>query len=146
MFRLPRKIKKKLSQKVFFYPPNNDGSRLIARPKSSQDDYNAYKTKLLTDIFDETKAERKAKSLIWDMKFKTPVIISSEELLVAVNEIFAEEFRDSSYSLLLRAKEHPIAIEDYYIFVNAWLITKKGDNHANTACMSIDGIIKHLKK
>ena len=117
-FRLPRKIKKKLSS-VFFLYPEVDGGSLMALPKENQKDYDAYKNGILQTPFKKSKKQRKIDSQIWNSKFTNPVEISDKELLYAINEIFAEEYRTESYSILKRAKQHPVAIKDYYIFVNA---------------------------
>lgn len=144
-FRLPRKIKKKIRSSFFLYP-EVDGGSIMASPRKNQEDYNAYKQGVLRNFLDKTKAERKKSAEEWSLKFKTPVEITDKELLEAVNDIFAEQYRKESYSILLRAKKHPIAVVDYHIFVNAWNLIKKGEDYGNTACMSIDGARDNLMR
>ena len=63
-FRLPRKEKKRLKGHIWLYPPYKDGSRLMAWPTKSQEDYDAMKTGEVRDIMDKTntlKYERKEK-------------------------------------------------------------------------------------
>jgi hypothetical protein len=59
-FRLPRKIKKKLSGRIFLYQPEDDGSRTVAFPKDNQVDYTAVKTGIATDFLREIKATYKS--------------------------------------------------------------------------------------
>ena len=133
-FRLPRKIKKKLKGKIFFYPVDKDGNHRVAFPTKNQEDYNAYKQGIIYKPFHFTKAEMKARSIAWDKKFKQPCELSDEELVEAVNSVFAQEYREDAINTFRRAKNHPIAIEDYHVFCNAI----KHDC-STTACMSLDG-------
>jgi hypothetical protein len=144
-FRLPRKIKKKLRSGFFLYP-EVDGGSLMASPKKNQKDYTAYKQGIVRSFFDETKAERKKSSEELDLKFNAPIEITDKELLEAVNDIFAEQYRKESYNILLRAKKHPIAIKDYHNFVNAWNLIKGGENYGNIACLCIDGAKDNLMR
>lgn len=144
-FRLPRKTKKKLRDSFFLYPEVNGGS-VMASPYRNQEDYNAYKKGVLRDLFHATKAEQKKSAEEWNRKFATPIEISDIELLEAVNDIFAEQYRMESYTILVRAKHHPIAKKDYYTFVNAWILIKKGEKHENTACLSIYGAKSNLQR
>jgi len=56
-FRLPRKIKKKLSNKIFLYPQDSSGW-LMAWPLHNQDDYNAYKKGICKDIMEWQKIKK----------------------------------------------------------------------------------------
>lgn len=46
-FRLPRKLKKKLAKKFWFYPKKGN-THLMAFPESDEKDYQAYKSGILT--------------------------------------------------------------------------------------------------
>ena len=145
-FRLPRKIKKKLTRKMFFYPSDKDGNSLVGYPTKNQEDYNAYKQGILRQPFKFTKAERKAKSIAWDKKFRQPCELSDKELVEAVNSVFAQEYREDAINTFRRAKNHPIAIEDYHIFCNAIKHTQNGDDCSITACMLLDGAKDNLMR
>lgn len=139
-FRLPRKTKKKLGKKFFLYPPDAQGNRQMAFPKRSQKYYDAVKSGLAKNLFLYTKAERKARHEEFKEKYLKPVSVSEEKLKKMVNKVFAEEFRYKAYMMLLRAQKHPVAFEQYYIFVNAFNL-----NEHNTAAMCYDGLIEKLK-
>ena len=55
-FRIPRKKKKKISVGLYLYPLNpKDNTYLSAFPKENQEDYDAFKKGVLTNILDEIK-------------------------------------------------------------------------------------------
>jgi len=145
-FRVPRKIRKKIGKKIYLYPPDKDGNSLMAKPLENQRDYTAFLQGILRTPFHFTKAEQKQMSIEWNAKFNKVVEISDEELLEAVNNIFGEDYRDNAYNVLLRAKSHPIAISDYYTFVNAWGLIQNGERYGNVACMCIDSAEDNLKR
>ncbi len=60
-FRLSRKIKKTLKGKFLLYPPDEKGSRQMAFPSKNQEDYDAVKKKIVSDLFrnESEKAEKK---------------------------------------------------------------------------------------
>lgn len=137
-FRIPRKIKKKLKGNMLFYPPMKDGSRIQANPRRSQKDYTAWKQGVLSDLWENrTKAEMKARSEAWDKKFRQPCELSEEELLEAVNKVFAPEYRKLAFSVFKRAKDHAVAHDDYTTFCNAWKHTQNGDDCTTTAALSL---------
>lgn len=49
-FRLPRKLKKKLSKGFYLYPKDNKGARLWGHPSQNQQDYDAFKCGLLENM------------------------------------------------------------------------------------------------
>ena len=137
-FRVPRKKKKKLNG-IFLYPQDEKtGGSLMASPKRYQDDYTAYKQNVLRSMFDKTNAELKAGQDQFKTDFCSPNYMSDEELKIAIDEIFGEEYRDHAYSIFNRAKQHDVAKESYYIFVNAYNMTKAGSDKSLTCCMSLD--------
>lgn len=144
-FRIPRKIKKKLKNKFLFYPSDKDGNSIMAFPLKSQKDYTAYKLGLLEDTFSKTKKERKKSSKEWNKKFSVDNDMSFSEIEKAVNNIFAEEFREEALKVLKRAKgdiKYNNKIKDHWIvFCNAWDLVKAGDKHSITACMAYDSIL-----
>jgi len=55
-FRIPRKKKKKISKGFYLYPLDPiDNTYLSAFPKENQEDYDAFKKGILTNILDEIK-------------------------------------------------------------------------------------------
>jgi hypothetical protein len=59
-FRLPRKVKKKMYRHGYFYPMDPvERTYQMAFPKESQEDYDAYKKGILTNLFDEIKKKYK---------------------------------------------------------------------------------------
>ena len=140
-FRLPRKIKKKLKSKWLFYPSKEDGSSQMAFPCRHQEHYDAYKKGILSEMFSYTKEEAKQRAIEWDRKYNTQIEISDEELEIAVNDIFAEEYRKWALRILRQAKGHSVAFKDYYNFVNAY----KLDDSA-TACLSADSAEDNFRR
>ncbi len=49
-FRLPRKIKKKISKGFYLYPPDSNGNRVWARPHKSQEDYDGLKSGIVENM------------------------------------------------------------------------------------------------
>ena len=116
----------------------------MAFPARNQQDYDAVKKKIVSDLFeDETeKAERKQHNLI----LNNPILVSDEELRLMVDEIFARKYRTSSYSTLVAAKNNPKAIVAYYNFVNAYNLSKPDDSFANICCLAVDSAKSLLRK
>jgi hypothetical protein len=55
-FRLPRKVKKKMYKHGYFYPMDPvEKTYQMAFPKENQEDYDAYKKGILTNLFDDLK-------------------------------------------------------------------------------------------
>lgn len=52
------------------------------------------------------------------------IYVSDEELRQFVNEIFAKEYRSSSYQILLDAKKNKKAKVAYFNFINAYILMK----------------------
>ncbi len=144
-FRLPRKIKKKLKGKLWLYPADEKGHSLMAWPRELQADYTAIKQGLVRNLMDgrNTKAKRKEER----KKLDKEIIVTDEELTIFVAEIFAEEYRESSYDILIRAKTHPNAIVAYYNFINAYKLNKQGEeSYSNICCLAVDEAKDLLKK
>jgi hypothetical protein len=139
-FRLPRKVKKKIKRGFYLYPIKNGGRRM-GHPTENQKDYDAYKKGILVDVLYKTKAQRKADSIKWEETYHTPIEMSDEELIEAVNKVFAKEYRKSALNLLRRSKNHPIAVIDYYTFVNAYKIGKH-----SIASMTYDSMEDNLRR
>lgn len=59
-FRIPRKQKKKIRKGLYLYPLDlKDNTYLSAFPKKNQEDYNAFKKGILTNVLDEIKKKYK---------------------------------------------------------------------------------------
>ncbi len=54
-FRLPRKTKKKIRKEFYFYPKDERDFYLVAFPRQNQEDYNAFKKGILTNMLDDLK-------------------------------------------------------------------------------------------
>ena len=143
-FRLPQKIKKKLKKAIWLYPADEKGNSLMASPRHSQKDYDAVKQGIARDFMaDSTKATRKKEKEM----LASPIEVSDEELRIFVDEIFAKEYRNSSYNKLIDAKKTPKAIVAYYNFINAYHLVKQGeDSYSNICCLSVDRAKELLKK
>jgi hypothetical protein len=140
-FRIPRKIKKMISGRFFLYPKDSNGGMMMAFPLTNQKDYTAVKKGIAIDFFTQTKAQKKKSQEDFAAKYKNPTDATDEEIQAMVNDVFAKEFRVKAMSMLLRSRYHPVAIEDYYIFINAYRL---GNN--NVASMCYDGLELGLKK
>lgn len=144
IYRLPRKTKKKLRRGLWLYPPDEKGNSLMASPRRSQEDYDAMKNGVVTNILTRrSKAERKAEK----ERLDKPVEVSNEQLRAFIKGIFAEEFRSSSYQTLIKAKNHSTAVVAYYNFINAYHLAEKGDDsYSNVCCMAVDWARKLMKQ
>jgi len=144
VFRLPRKIKKKLKGTIWLYPADEKGNSLMAWPTRTQKDYDAVRQGVVRDLMaDSTKVTRKKENEI----LAHPIEVSDEELRKFVDDIFAKEYRNSSYNTLIKAKNTTKAIEAYYNFINAYNLVQQGDDsYGNVCCMSVDYANKLLKK
>ena len=58
-FRLPRKTKKKIRKNFYLYPKDENDCYLVAFPRENQEDYNAFKKGILTNILDDLKKIKK---------------------------------------------------------------------------------------
>ena len=141
-FRLPRKIKKKLRKEHLFYPPEEDGSRLVANPVESQKEYDLYKKGFFENPFIITKKQTKA----YREKLFSPIDMMESELIVAISYIFSEKYRVSSLITLLKASRHNEAKKYYYAFINAYNLTINGESYGNTCCMAVDSAKEKMKK
>jgi hypothetical protein len=57
-FRLPRKTKKKIRKGFYLYPKDERNCYLVAWPRKDQEDYNAFKKGILTNILDDLKKNK----------------------------------------------------------------------------------------
>lgn len=144
-FRLPRKIKKTLKGQIWLYPADENGNSQMAFPSRSQKDYTALKKGILKNLIDQKNARTRRKEL--STKLNKEITIPDEDLKRYVENIFRDEFRNSSFKTLLKAKRHPKAITGYYHFVNAYHLYEKGDeSFGNICCLAVDKAKALLKK
>ncbi len=144
-FRLPRKTKKRLKKGFWLYQPDEKGNSLGANPVENQQDYSAYKKGELRNLFDKKNSRKKSKEF-WS-KLNKEVSVSDQVLEQYVNDIFAEEYRISSYKTLLEAKDNPKAITAYHNFINAYELQANGESlFGNICCMSVDSAIDLLRE
>jgi len=136
-FRLPRKTKKKLKKGFWLYQPDENGDSLSANPATNQDDYNVYKKGELRNLIGRANSRERRKE--FNSKLDKEVSIPDQVLEEYVNDIFAEEYRVSSYRILLEAKNSRKAIKAYHNFINAYELQANGeDSFGNICCMSVD--------
>lgn len=134
MFRVPRKVKKKLKGKILVYSKKTkEGGSVMAFPLRKEEDYNAYKQGLLEPIVPFTKKSLVERIKKYVEKYHTEVILSDEELKLAVNTVFKEEYRSRSLFLLEQALRQGHE-KEYFTFVNCYL----KDSNYNICCMVID--------
>lgn len=145
IFKLPRLEKKKLRKEIWLYPADEKGNSLVAFPHKYQKDYDAMKKGIVQSIFESRTLEEKVKSKKKFENLDLEKYISDEELKKYVDEIFAKEYRESSYKILLDAKNHQKANRGYFNFVNACEINKETGRFGNVCCMSVD-LAKELLK
>lgn len=129
---------------MWLYPPDKDGNSLMAHPATNQKDYKALKAGILRDLFDESdekKNERKNKLEVLDKE----IFVSDEELKNYVDDVFAEQYRNSSYRILVRAKNDAKAQKAYFNFINAYHKDQKGERFGNICCLSVELAEKLLK-
>lgn len=134
-FKLPRKTKKALKKGMWLYPPDEQGNSLMARPARSEKDYQAYKKGILRNLIERRASKKKEFRERLDVK----ISVSDETLRSYVNDIITENYRSSSYDILIKAKNSKHAIIAYYNFINAYQLYEKGEeSYGNICCMSID--------
>lgn len=143
LFRLPRKVKKKLKKTIWLYPADKNGNSLMAWPTHSQKDFNAVKQGIVRDIMaGSTKEKRKQEKKILDK----PTEVSDKTLKAFIDEIFAREYRNFAFRTLVEAKNTPRAKVAYYNFINAYHMLESGEESYETICsMSVD-LAKDLLK
>ena len=141
-FRLPRKTKKSLKKTMWLYPPDEKGSSLMAWPTQSQEDYTAVKKGVARAFPKSTKASRKKMLDVLDKE----IFVDDSVLKSYVDDIIREDLRNSSYNILVEAKNNPIAAKAYFNFVNAYQLIEKGkDSYGNICCLAIDNAKELLR-
>ncbi|MDO6737542.1 hypothetical protein [Wenyingzhuangia sp. 2_MG-2023] len=142
-FRLPRKTKKKLEGKLWLYPADKDGNRLMAFPKRNEEDYIALKKGIVKDSFSRiNKLERK----IFHEKLDRENYVSDTILKEYVDDIFREGYRGRSYEILIQAKKKPKAVKAYFNFLNAYQLSMEGESLENICCLAVDNAKELIKK
>lgn len=134
-FRLPRKIKKKLSKKFLLFPEDEKGNSQLAFPYKYQEHYDAYKQGLLTDLMLIDIPE--------SIDYSIPVQpLQHQELVELVNFVFAEQYRERAIKYLTFAKDNVKCKKLYNIIVNSWNETKNGKDKSINVCLAYDDILK----
>ena len=145
VFRLPRKVKKKLKGNLWLYPADEKGNSLMASPTRSQKDFTSVKEGVVRNLMDPKNAKAKRKA--FREKMNKENVVSDEKLQLYVNDIFREDIRRSAFNTLIAAKNNPKAIIAYYNFVNAYQLNEAGeDSYGNICCMALDRAEDLLKK
>lgn len=145
-FRLPRKEKKKLRKGFWLYPLEN-GYYTWAIPDRKEEDYLAMKKGIVTNHFAKIKTkEEKEAEKEKRKRLRQPIFIPDTQLREFVNEVFAKEWRGSSYeTLILAKKKAPLA---YFLFINGYLLSK--ENNMNeiplTQCVDLARILMKKQK
>lgn len=136
-FRLPRKLKKRLRKGFWLYPADEKGNSQMAFPFRSKEDYEALKGGIVTNFFNKTKEEnQKSKEEL--NALNSEIFVSDEKLKDYVNDIFAKQYRLTSYNILLQSKNHPKAQKGYFNFVNAYHKYIEDDSFGAICCLSVD--------
>ncbi|WP_103866018.1 hypothetical protein [Aquimarina sp. I32.4] len=88
-------------------------------------------------MFDKRNSKKESKEF-WSNLDKE-VSVSDHVFKEYVNNIFAEEYRTSSYRTLLEAKNSLITIKAYHNFINVYELQANGeDSFGNICCMPVD--------
>jgi hypothetical protein len=144
-FRLPRKEKKKLKKQFWLYARDEKGSSRMAFPAKRKEDYDAMKQGLVKSFFDWRTPEEKEKKKLEFKTLSNEVYVPDQELKNFVNKIFAKNYRISSYDILLEAKNHPVARNAYFNFINAYQKHLEDDSFGNICCLAVDRAKEILK-
>lgn len=128
-FRIPRKTKKKIKG-FYLYPSDEKGNSLMAFPKRNQEDFNYYKSGAKS-LFDKRLNKTSKKE---PYRFDKEIYIGDDTLLEYVKDIIRKDLVNSSYNLLIRAKQQKRSKKAYFNFINAY----QAGNYENICCMSID--------
>lgn len=137
LIKLPRLEKKKLKKDLWLYPADEKGNSLMAQPEKYKEDYEVMKAGIVQNIRDRnTEKDSKIAEAIKNMD--SEIYVSDEELRQFVNEIFAKEYRSSSYQILLDAKKNKKAKVAYFNFINAYYINEKFGDYSIVCCSSVD--------
>ena len=144
-FRLPRKTKKSLKGKLWLYPADREDNSLMAHPATYQEDYTAFNQGEVSQFPDPKNASARRKEL--RNKLDREITIPDTRLRTYVDAVFREDFRNSSYQILLKAKQNPMARRAYYHFINAYRLLERGDtSFGSICCLSVDRAEELLKK
>lgn len=144
-FKLSRLEKKKLRKQMWLYPADEKGNSLVAFPHKYKEDYDAMKQDIVKNIFDRKTSDEKSKRKKEHDELDNEIYVSDEELRQYVDDIFAKEYRNSSYNTLLEAKKHLKAKIGYFNFINSYKKHLKEDGFSNVCCMAVDYAKQLLK-
>ncbi|SKB99542.1 hypothetical protein SAMN05660477_02266 [Soonwooa buanensis] len=144
-FKLNRLEKKKLSKQFWLYPRSEDGTSRMAFPARKEEDYLAMKQVVLRSIGDESSTEKTERKLE-RQELDAEVFVSDQELRNIVNDVYASDYRSSSYETLIRAKKHKGTQVFYFNFINAYNKSKTKDSFLNVCCLATDFAKEKLKK
>ena len=115
----------------------------MAWPYKYEKDYLAFKRGEIRRIGRKTKAESKE----YRKKMNKEIEVSDETLRKYVDEIFAEQYRQSSFDALIKAKKKKGAIKAYYNFINAYHLYENGkSSFSNICCLAVDYAKELLRK
>jgi len=143
-FRIPRKTKKKLEKGVWLYPADNKGSSVAAFPKKDENDFKAYKSGILKNLF-KSKPYKKRKAY-W-VNLNKEIYVSDEELKLYINDIFHSKYYKESLYYLLEAKKSKTARLAYFNFINSYkAYSNEDESSGNACCMAVDYAKKLLRE
>jgi len=126
---------------MWLYPADEKGNSRMAWPTKSKEDYTAVKNGIVKKFPDSTKAKRKKFIAELDQE----VFVDDLVLKAYVDDIIREDLRNSSYDMLIEAKNHPKAVKAYFNFINAYKLFEAGkDSYGNICCLAIDSAKKLL--
>lgn len=144
-FKLPRLEKKKLRKQIWFYPADEKGNSLVAFPHKYKADYDAMNQGIVQDLFGRQTPEEKENRKKEHEELDNEIYVSDEELRKYVDDIFAKEYRNSSYNTLLEAKKNSKAKIGYFNFINSYQKYLEENSFGNVCCMAVDYAKQLLK-
>ncbi len=144
-FKLPRLEKKKLKKQFWLYPADEKGNSLMAQPHKIKKDYDAMKAGIVKNLMERKSPEEKAKRKQEYEKLNEEIYLSDEELRTYVDDIFHKDYRNSSFNILIEAKNHKKGKKGYFHFINAYQKHLQDGSFGNICCMSVD-LAKDLMK
>jgi len=144
-FRIPRKTKKFLKNGFWLYPADEKGNSLMGFPARDEEDFYAYQQGVLKNLFDRKNSKQESEE--YRQKMNKIVSVSNETLRAYVDEIYRKDLRNSSYYILIEAKNNSLAVIAYYNFINAYILNQIGEgSYGNICCLAVDRAKELLKK
>jgi hypothetical protein len=124
--------------KGLYLYPEVDGGSMSASPRKNQKEYDLYKSGVIKNLFTPSTRESRKK---YRQELYAEIEVSDVRLKEMVDEIFAKQYRKSSYNILIESKTHPLARKHYYAFINSY-----NSDKGNVCCLTVDSAKEIMKK